>query len=102
MVFNWSKLKYMIIGMFLTVVFLFSTAQDDGNYYGNIEVERMASRIDRFIKAHGSFMFAQQTLISQQGKLNEIMIKTEGIGRYIYIDSLTYFDTKTAEIIRRN
>lgn len=99
---NWEKMKYMLIGMFLTVVFLFSTAQDDGGYYsGNIEVERMASRIERFIKSQESFVTMQRTLISQQGTLNKVMIESAANGRFAHIDSVTYFDTRTGEIRRR-
>jgi hypothetical protein len=99
---NWKKLKYMLIGMFLTVVFLFSTAQDDGGYYsGNIEVERMASRIERFIKSQESFVSMQRTLISQQGTLNKVMMDAAANGRFAHIDSITYFDTRTGEIRRR-
>jgi hypothetical protein len=83
--------------------FSYVKAQDDGGgYYGNIEVERMASRIDRYIKTHGTFMFTLQTLLSQQSKLTDIELDNAGIGRYTYIDSLSYFDTTNGNIITRD
>lgn len=83
--------------------FSYVKAQDDGGgYYGNIEVERMASRIDRYIKTQGTFMFTLQTLLSQQSKLTDIELDNAGIGRYTYIDSLSYFDTTNGNIITRD
>ena len=83
--------------------FSYVKAQDDGGgYYGNIEVERMASRIDRYIKTHGTFMFTLQTLLSQQSRLTDIELDNAGIGRYTYIDSLSYFDTTNGNIITRD
>ena len=88
----------LVIGQFSYV-----KAQDDGGgYYGNIEVERMASRIDRYIKTHGTFMFTLQTLLSQQSRLTDIELDNAGIGRYTYIDSLSYFDTTNGNIITRD
>ena len=83
--------------------FSYVKAQDDGGgYYGNIGVERMASRIDRYIKTQGTFMFTLQTLLSQQSKLTDIELDNAGIGRYTYIDSLSYFDTTNGNIITRD
>ena len=83
--------------------FSYVKAQDDGvGYYGNIEVERMASHIDRYIKTHGTFMFTLQTLLSQQSRLTDIELDNAGIGRYTYIDSLSYFDTTNGNIITRD
>jgi len=102
--FNFQAIKYMLIGMFLSSVFLLSTAQDDGGGYynsGNIEVERMASRIERYIKSQETFISMQRTLISQQGFLNKIMMESAANGRFAHIDSVTYFDTRTGEIMKR-
>lgn len=100
---NFEAVKYMLIGMFLSSVFIFSTAQDDGGgyYAGNIEVERMASRIERFVRAQEDFLRSQQTLISLRSETLTNSLKNRGVGRYTYIDSLHYFDTVTAEIIER-
>lgn len=103
------KSRFLVIAGVLGVIvslaagpFSYVTAQDDsGGYYGNIEVERMASRIDRYIKAQGQFMYTLQTLLSQQAKLTDIELENEGIGRYTYIDSLSYFDTTNGNIITR-
>tara|TARA_B100000287_G_C20449008_1_gene708713 strand:+ start:427 stop:747 length:321 start_codon:yes stop_codon:yes gene_type:complete len=100
-----SSYIFIIITMIisLSVGSFYATAQDDGGgYYGNIEVERMASRIDRYIKTHGTFMFTLQTLLSQQSKLTDIELDNAGIGRYTYIDSLSYFDTTNGNIITRD
>ena len=82
--------------------FSYVKAQDDGGgYYGNIEVERMASRIDRYIKTHGTFMFTLQTLLSQQSRLTDIELDNAGIGRYTHIDARHYFDTTNGKILIR-
>ena len=94
---------FIIIAMVfsLSVGAFYATAQDDGGYYGNIEVERMASRIDRYIKAQGSFMFTLQTLLSQQSKLTDLELENAGIGRYTHIDARHYFDTTNGKILIR-
>ena len=94
---------FIIIAMVLSlsVGAFYATAQDDGGYYGNMEVERMASRIDRYIKAQGSFMFILQTLLSQQTKLIDIELENAGIGRYTHIDARHYFDTTNGKILIR-
>lgn len=100
---NFEAVKYMLIGMFLSGIFILFTAQDDGGYYnnGNIEVERMASRIERYVKSQESLIAMQRTLISQQGFLNKIMMESADHGRFSHIDSATYFDTRTGEIVKR-
>ena len=95
---------FIVIAMIisLSVGAFYATAQDDsGVYYGNIEVERMASRIDRYIKAQGSFMFTLQTLLSQQSKLTDLELENAGIGRYTHIDARHYFDTTNGKILIR-
>ena len=101
-----SKVTYVfiVIAMILSlsVGSFYATAQDDsGGYYGNMEVERMASRIDRYIKAQGSFMFTLQTLLSQQSKLIDLELENAGIGRYTHIDARHYFDTTNGKILIR-
>ena len=99
-----SSYIFIIITMIisLSVGSFYATAQDDGGgYYGNIEVERMASRIDRYIKAQGSFMFTMQTLLSQQSKLTDLELENAGIGRYTHIDARHYFDTTNGKILIR-
>ena len=95
---------FIVIAMILSlsVGAFYATAQDDsGGYYGNMEVERMASRIDRYIKAQGSFMFTLQTLLSQQSKLIDLELENAGIGRYTHIDARHYFDTTNGKILIR-
>jgi len=95
---------FIVIAMILSlsVGSFYAIAQDDsGGYYGNIEVERMASRIDRYIKAQGSFMFTLQTLLSQQSKLTDLELENAGIGRYTHIDARHYFDTTNGKILIR-
>ena len=95
---------FIVIAMILSlsVGSFYATAQDDSSgYYGNMEVERMASRIDRYIKAQGSFMFTLQTLLSQQSKLTDIELENAGIGRYTHIDARHYFDTTNGKILIR-
>ena len=101
-----SKVTYVfiVIAMILSlsVGSFYATAQDDSSgYYGNMEVERMASRIDRYIKAQGSFMFTLQTLLSQQSKLTDLELENAGIGRYTHIDARHYFDTTNGKILIR-
>ena len=92
-----------IIASLVIVPTSYVTAQDEsGGYYGSLDVERMASRIDRYIKAQGSFMFTMQTLLSQQSKLTDLELENAGIGRYTHIDSISYFDTTNGNIITRD
>ena len=99
-----STYVFIVIAMILSlsVGSFYATAQDDSSgYYGNMEVERMASRIDRYIKAQGSFMFTLQTLLSQQSKLTDLELENAGIGRYTHIDARHYFDTTNGKILIR-
>ena len=100
---NNGSYVFIVIAMIisLSVGAFYATAQDDGGYYGNMEVERMASRIDRYIKAQGSFMFTLQTLLSQQSKLTALELENAGIGRYTHIDARHYFDTTNGKILIR-
>ena len=99
-----STYIFIVIAMILSlsVGSFYAIAQDDtSSYYGNIEVERMASRIDRYIKAQGAFMFTLQTLLSQQSKLTDLELENAGIGRYTHIDARHYFDTTNGKILVR-
>ena len=100
-----SGYVFIIIAMIvsLSVGSFYATAQDEsGGYYGgSLDVERMASRIDRYIKAQGSFMFTMQTLLSQQSKLTDLELENAGIGRYTHIDARHYFDTTNGKILIR-
>lgn len=100
-----SSYVFIIIAMIvsLSVGSFYATAQDEsGGYYGgSLDVERMASRIDRYIKAQGSFMFTMQTLLSQQSKLTDLELENAGIGRYTHIDARHYFDTTNGKILIR-
>ena len=101
---NNGSYVFVVIAMIisLSVGAFYATAQDDtSSYYGNIEVERMASRIDRYIKAQGAFMFTLQTLLSQQSKLTDLELENAGIGRYTHIDARHYFDTTNGKILVR-
>ena len=95
---------FIVIAMILSlsVGSFYAIAQDDtSSYYGNIEVERMAYRIDRYIKAQGAFMLTLQTLLSQQSKLTDLELENAGIGRYTHIDARHYFDTTNGKILVR-
>ena len=91
----------MIVSLTIGAFSIVKAQDDSAGYYGNMEVERMASRIDRYIKAQGSFMFTLQTLLSQQSKLTDLELENAGIGRYTHIDARHYFDTTNGKILIR-
>ena len=101
-----SFLTIVLIVFSITFFSTHTTAQDENSnsYYtsSSLDVERLSSRVERFIKEHQSFIQEMRSLNSLNASLLDIQIKNNGIGRYTYIDSVTYFDTKTAEIIKRN
>ena len=110
-----KKTKYIIAMMALTFILVFATtgpqvatAQDDGggqSYYGggsgSIEVERLASRMERFMKMHVEVVRNQMQLNSMLGSLIELEIKNAQNGRFAHISDSTYFDTRTGEIFKR-
>ena len=88
----------------------FVGAQDGGdsggqNYYGQssgyMEVERLASRMERFMKLHKEAVRNQMLIQSLLGELIEVEITNAQNGRFTHISDSTYFDTRTAEIFKR-
>jgi succinate dehydrogenase/fumarate reductase flavoprotein subunit len=82
------------------------TAQEPGEQfsqgvYGGMEVERLASRMERFMKMHVEVVRNQMQLNSSLGELIELEIKNAQNGRFTHISDSTYFDTRTAEIFKR-
>ena len=74
------------------------------NYYGQVggmEVERLASRMERFMKMHVEVVRNQMQLNALLGELIELEIKNAQNGRFTHISDSTYFDTRTAEIFKR-
>ena len=103
-----KKIKYIIASAALLFILVFSvTAQEEGaqqSYYGgsgSIEVERLASRMERFMKMHKEVVRNQMQLNSLLGELIELEIKNAQNGRFAHISDSTYFDTRTAEIFKR-
>ena len=85
-------------------------AQDGGDsggqtYYGQssgyMEVERLASRMERFMKLHKESVRNQMLIQSLLGQLIELEIKNAKNGRFAHISDSTYFDTRTGEIFKR-
>lgn len=87
----------------------FAGAQDGGdgggqNYYGQSggqSVERLASRMERFMKMHVEVVRNQMQLNSLMGELITLEIKNSQNGRFAHISDSTYFDTRTGEIFKR-
>jgi len=103
-----KKIKYIIASAALLFILVFSvTAQEEGaqqSYYGgsgSIEVERLASRMERFMKMHKEVVRNQMQINSLLGELIELEIKNAQNGRFAHISDSTYFDTRTAEIFKR-
>ena len=105
--------KYIIAAISLTIVMFFVatapqdvTAQEPGEQfsqgvYGGMEVERLASRMERFMKMHVEVVRNQMQLNSLLGELIALEIKNAQNGRFAHISDSTYFDTRTAEILKR-
>ena len=105
--------KYIIAAMALAIVMFFAatdpqgaSAQEPGaqavqGIYGGMEVERLASRMERFMKMHVEVVRNQMQLNSLMGALIELEIKNAQNGRFTHISDSTYFDTRTAEIFKR-
>ena len=101
------------LGLILVVVlslvattFIFTTAQDHApvsqqSYGGSMEVERLASRMERFMKMHVEVVRNQMQLNAALQKLTLLQIENAKNGRFAHISDSTYFDTRTAEIFRR-
>jgi len=101
-----------IVFAIVCVVFYppFAGAQDGGdsgggqNYYGQVggqSVERLASRMERFMKMHVEVVRNQMQLNSLMGELITLEIKNAQNGRFAHISDSTYFDTRTGEIFKR-
>ena len=99
----------ILVGAALATVLIFTTAQDQapvnqqnyGSYSGSLSVERLASRMERFMKMHVEVVRNQMQLNSLLGSLLELEINNAQNGRFTHISDSTYFDTMTAEIFRR-
>ena len=111
-----KKIKYVLATMALTMImFVAATgpqvavAQENNstagqNYYGQSggqSVERLASRMERFMKMHVEVVRNQMQLNSLLGELIALEIKNAQNGRFVHISDSTYFDTRTAEIFKR-
>ena len=108
-----KKTKYIIATMVLTIIMFHvathpkaAIAQDPGvqvgqGIYGSMEVERLASRMERFMKMHVEVVRNQMQLNTALHKLTLLQIENAKNGRFAHISDSTYFDTRTAEIFRR-
>ena len=94
----------ILVGAALATVLIFTTAQDNapvGNYSSSMSVERLASRMERFMKMHVEVVRNQMELNTSLRKLTLLQIDNAKNGRFAHISDSTYFDTRTAEIFRR-
>ena len=94
----------ILVGAALATVLIFTTAQDNapvGNYSSSMSVERLASRMERFMKMHVEVVRNQMELNTSLRKLTFLQIDNAKNGRFAHISDSTYFDTRTAEIFRR-
>ena len=94
----------ILVGAALATVLIFTTAQDHapvGNYSSSMSVERLASRMERFMKMHVEVVRNQMELNTSLRKLTSLQIDNAKNGRFAHISDSTYFDTRTAEIFKR-
>jgi len=94
----------ILVGAALATVLIFTTAQDNApvpNYSSSMSVERLASRMERFMKMHVEVVRNQMELNTSLRKLTLLQIDNAKNGRFAHISDSTYFDTRTAEIFRR-
>ena len=101
-----KNFRLILVGALLTTTFIFTTAQDHApvsqqSYGGSMEVERLASRMERFMKMHVEVVRNQMQLNAALQKLTLLQIENAKNGRFAHISDSTYFDTRTAEIFRR-
>ena len=109
-----KKINYILGAIALILIMFFAvtdpqraSAQEEAvqqNYYGQgggQSVERLASRMERFMKMHVEVVRNQMQLNSLLGSLIELEIKNAQNGRFTHISDSTYFDIRTAEIFRR-
>ena len=94
----------ILVGAALATVLIFTTAQDNApvdNYSSSLSVERLASRMERFMKMHVEVVRNQMQLNTSLRKLTLLQIDNAKNGRFAHISDSTYFDTRTAEIFKR-
>ena len=94
----------ILVGAALATVLIFTTAQDNApvvNYSSSMSVERLASRMERFMKMHVEVVRNQMQLNTSLRKLTSLQIDNAKNGRFAHISDSTYFDTRTAEIFKR-
>ena len=94
----------ILVGAALATVLIFTTAQANApvdNYSSSMSVERLASRMDRFMKMHVEVVRNQMQLNTSLRKLTLLQIDNAKNGRFAHISDSTYFDTRTAEIFKR-
>ena len=98
----------ILVGALLATTLIFTTAQDVaappqnyGGYGRSMEVERLASRMERFMKMHVEVVRNQMQLNEALHKLILLQIDNAKNGQFVHISDSTYFDTRTAEIIKR-
>ena len=94
----------ILVGAALATVLIFTTAQDNApvdNYSSSMSVERLASRMERFMKMHVEVVRNQMELNTSLRKLTLLQIDNAKNGRFAHISDSTYFDTRTAEIFKR-
>ena len=100
-----KKTKYIVAAVAVICILVFGAmALDEGGqgYYGRgVEVERLASRMERFMKMHVEVVRNQMQLNSLLGELIELEKNNAQNGRFTHISDSTYFDTRTAEIFKR-
>ena len=101
-----KNFRLILVGALLTTTFIFTTAQDHApvsqqSYGGSMEVERLASRMERFMKMHVEVVRNQMQLNTALHKLTLLQIENAKNGRFAHISDSTYFDTRTAEIFKR-
>ena len=94
----------ILVGAALATVLIFTTAQDNApvdNYSSSMSVERLESRMERFMKMHVEVVRNQMELNTSLRKLTLLQIDNAKNGRFAHISDSTYFDTRTAEIFKR-
>ena len=111
-----KKIKHVLIATGLIFVIVFSITSQDAyarldesdepsqRYNGGGgggDVERLASRMERFMKMHVEVVRNQMQLNSLMSALIELEIKNAQNGRFTHISDSTYFDTRSAEIFKR-
>ena len=101
-----KKTKYIVAAAAVICILVFGAiAQEEGgqSYYGSrgVEVERLASRMERFMKMHVEVVRNQMQLNSLLGELIVLEKNNAQNGRFTHISDSTYFDTRTAEIFKR-